>query len=232
MIIAVIPARGGSKRIPKKNIKLFLGKPIICYSIEAALKSNLFDDVIVSTDDADIAQIAKSAGASVPFVRPDDLSDDHTGTNPVVAYTINWLEGQNQRLDFTCCIYPTAPFLSEARLIEGYRIISSKKFDFAFSVRTFEFPVQRALRLVAGGVEPIWADDIPSRSQDLEAAFHDAGQFYWGIPAAFVEGRPLFSRRSAPVHIPRHMVQDIDTYEDWEQAELMYKSCFRIGGER
>jgi len=221
--LAVIPARGGSKRIPRKNVRPFAGKPIIAYSIDAARSSGLFDDVIVSTDDDAIAAVARAYGARTPFVRPAALSDDHTGTNTVVRHAIGWFREHGGLPEQVCCIYATAPFLQPRYLREGLdRLVASGK-SFAFSVTSFAFPIQRALRIGADGcVEPIWPENVARRSQDLEEAFHDAGQFYWGTARAFLDDVVLYSNASVPVVLPRHLVQDIDTEEDWTRAELMF----------
>lgn len=225
MKIAVIPARGGSKRIPRKNIRLFAGKPIIAYPIEAARASGLFDRVIVSTDDEEIAGVAQRAGAEVPFLRPAALADDHTGTNAVVKHAIEWFSGQGMPPSHACCIYATAPFLQPRYLREGYEKLVASGKSFAFSVTSFPFPVQRALRITpAGEVDAMYPEYRQTRSQDLEPAYHDAGQFYWGRADAFVRADVLFSSVSLPVVLPRHLVQDIDTEEDWQRAELMYRA--------
>jgi len=180
MNIAIIPARGGSKRIPKKNIKDFMGKPIIAYSIEAAIKSQLFDEVIVSTDDDEIASIAKSYGASVPFKRPEELSDDFTGTTPVVRHAVNWYTKNKTKPDNVCCIYSTAPFVQVDYIQQGYNQLLSLVQGHITSITTFAFPIQRALKLDEGGnVSAFYPEFIPWRSQDLEESYHDAGQFYW-----------------------------------------------------
>jgi len=225
MKVAIIPARGGSKRIPRKNIRLFAGKPIIAWSIEAAIDSGLFDSVVVSTDDAEIADVAKQHRAEIPFLRPKELADDFTGTNDVVKHAIRWFNEQGQAIDYACCIYATAPFVQAHYLREGFdKLISSGK-SFAFSVTTFPFPVQRALRINPDGcVEAIWPENIFKRSQDLEEAYHDAGQFYWGRAAAFLENVVTFSPASVPMILPRYLVQDIDTIEDWKKAELMFEA--------
>jgi pseudaminic acid cytidylyltransferase len=224
MNIAIIPARGGSKRIPKKNIKDFFGKPIIAYSIEVALKSELFDKVIVSTDDKKIAQIAKEYGAEVPFLRPKEISDDFTGTNDVVKHTINWFLEQNVKIDYACCIYATAPFVQIEYLKQGFdKLIKSTK-SFAFSVTSFAFPIQRAIKINNDEVTMFYPKNFMTRSQDLEEAYHDAGQFYWGTSQAFLEDEIMFSEKSIPIILPRHLVQDIDTLEDWQRAELMFKA--------
>lgn len=225
MKLAVIPARGGSKRIPGKNLRDFFGKPIIAYSIETALESRLFDHVIVSTDDDKISSAARKLGAEVPFVRPARISDDHTGTNEVVKHAIQWYQQRGHDVSLVCCIYATAPFVSTQYLKEGHdKLISSQK-SFAFSVTSFSFPIQRAIRITAKGeVEAFLPEHINSRSQDLEGAFHDAGQFYWGRPQAFLDNEVMFSDVSIPIILPRHLVQDIDTPEDWQRAELMFKT--------
>ena len=224
MRVAIIPARGGSKRIPRKNIKFFCGKPIIAYSIEAALNSGCFDKVIVSTEDDEIALIAESFGASVPFMRPQNIADDRTGTNAVVKQVIQQLSEQSYEVKYACCIYATAPFLSPKYIQEGFNKLIKHNNEFSFSVTTFEFPVQRSIRLDNNIIEPIWPEYILKRSQDLEEAYHDAGQFYWGTRKAFTEELNLFSKYSSPVILPRYLVQDIDTFEDWKQAELMYRA--------
>lgn len=223
MRLCVIPARGGSKRIPRKNIRNFLDKPIIGYSIEAAIKSKLFDRVIVSTDDEDIAKVSESFGAEIPFVRPKDLSDDFTPTIDVVNHAVNWFESRNETYDFICCLYATAPFIQKEFLIDGLKRLSASDKLYAFSVTSFPFPIQRALRIINDGVEAIWPENIEKRSQDLEESFHDAGQFYWGKKEAFVNNEAIFSPHSIPIILPRHFVQDIDTEEDWERAEMMLK---------
>jgi N-acylneuraminate cytidylyltransferase len=225
MKVAIIPARGGSERIPRKNIKLFLGKPIIAYSIETALRSKLFDRVIVSTDDRSIADVACHFGAESPFLRPDSLSDSFTGTNAVVEHAIEWLNSQGGCVEYACCIYATAPFLQTGYLEEGFRLLLQSDKFYAFSVTTYPFPIQRAIRIAPNGeIEPMFPVSIMQRSQDLEEAYHDAGQFYWGRAEAFLEGVSTFSAASVPVIVPRYLVQDIDTPEDWKRAELMYRS--------
>jgi pseudaminic acid cytidylyltransferase len=223
MIVAVIPARGGSKRIPRKNIRPFNGKPIIAYSIAAAMACGLFDRIIVSTDDAEIASVARGFGAETPFMRPAELSDDHTGTNAVIAHALAWLAAQDLPADVACGIYATAPFVTASDLQSGYDLLISAGKSFAFSVTKFEFPIQRAIRRASdGGMAPFFPEWIDYRSQDLEEAYHDAGQFYWGRAEAFCRDFPLLAVHSAPVILPRYRVMDIDSLEDWTQAELMY----------
>lgn len=225
MKVAIIPARGGSKRIPRKNIRIFAGKPMIAHSIEAALASGLFGRVIVSTDDSEIAEVSRQYGAEVPFMRPQSLADDFTGTGAVIKHAIHALQDAGVEIDFVCCIYATAPFLQPQYLQEGYEMLQRSDCSYAFSVTTFPFPIQRAVRVNGDGrTEAIWAENISKRSQDLEEAFHDAGQFYWGFPQAFLNDEPIFSPASIPVILPRHLVQDVDTMEDWQRAELMYRA--------
>jgi pseudaminic acid cytidylyltransferase len=222
--LAIIPARGGSKRIPRKNIRAFSGKPIIAYSIKAAINTGIFDRIIVSTDDEEIAMIARQFGAETPFTRPADLADDHTGTNAVVRHSIKWFEDAGQPVNFACCIYATAPFVQRSDLFLGYqKLLAAPDMAFAFSVTSHAFPIQRSLRIRQdGAVEAIWPEHRATRSQDLENTYHDAGQFYWGRRNAFFDDTPMFSPKSIGIILPRHLVQDIDTEEDWNRAELMY----------
>ncbi len=224
MNVAIIPARGGSKRIPRKNIKSFLGKPMIAYSIETALASGLFDRVLVSTDDEEIASVAQAHGAETPFLRPKELADEHTGTNAVAGHALAWLRESGKEYAHACCIYATAPFMTVADLQEAHRLLQESGKSFVFPVTTFPFPVQRAVRLTAQGeVEAIYPEYASTRSQDLEEAYHDVGQFYWGRTEAFLCGKALLTHDSLGLVIPRHRAQDIDTAEDWERAELMYE---------
>ena len=223
--IAIIPARGGSKRIPRKNIKLFCAKPMIAWSIEAALQSGCFDQVIVSTDDHEIAEVARQYGATVPFMRPAELSDDHTGTVPVIQHAIEWVNAQGQSVEQACCLYATAPFVSAEDIKRGLDILNATQSDYAFSVTSYAFPIQRAIRLNdEGRVQMFNPEHFNTRSQDLEEAFHDAGQFYWGTADAWLKGRMIFGAGSVPVPLPRHRVQDIDTPEDWVRAEWLFKA--------
>lgn len=224
-IVAIIPARSGSKRIPRKNIRPFAGKPIIAYSIAAAVECGLFDRIIVSTDDAEIASVARSFGAESPFVRPAELSDDHTGTNAVIAHALAWLAERGAPADIACGIYATAPFVTASDLQRGHDLLTGAAKSFVFSATAYAFPIQRAIRLAPdGGVAPFFPEWIDSRSQDLEEAYHDAGQFYWGRADAFRNDLPIFASHSAPVMLPRYRVMDIDSLEDWIQAELMYEA--------
>ncbi|MDA8912008.1 pseudaminic acid cytidylyltransferase [Pseudomonadales bacterium] len=224
MKICIIPARGGSKRIPRKNIKQFYGKPMIAYSIDAALSSGCFDRVIVSTDDLEIADISRDFGAETPFIRPALISDDHTGTTLVVSHAIEWLQRDGAIPEQVCCLYATAPFVSHADIAEGQKLLDKTGCDYVFSVTSYAFPIQRAIRISEGSrVEMFQPENISVRSQDLEEAYHDAGQFYWGKAAAWLAAKPIFSMESLPLVLPRHRVQDIDTREDWDRAEIMFK---------
>lgn len=225
MNVAIIPARGGSKRIPRKNIRIFAGRPIISYSIQAALETGFFDRIVVSTDDEEIADVALSCGVEVPFMRPKELSDDFTGTTAVVKHAIRWFMEQGNPVEFACCIYATAPFIDSHYLRKGFTDLLASGKSFAFSVTSFSFPLQRALRIKKdGSLEALYPEHILSRSQDLEETYHDAGQFYWGRTAAFLNDEILFSAASIPIVLPRYLVQDIDTLEDWKRAELMYSA--------
>lgn len=225
MRLAIIPARGGSKRIPRKNIKTFAGKPILAYSIEAAIGCNLFDRILVSTDDAEIAEVARGYGADSPFVRPSELSGDYATTVAVVKHAIQWAIDNWGPVDHACCIYATAPFVRAEYLQEGYEKLVASAKSYAFSVTSFPFPIQRAVKINQNGcVEMFYPEHFLTRSQDLEEAYHDAGQFYWGKAEAFLMEERIFSPCSFAVVLPRHLVQDIDTLEDWRRAELMYEA--------
>ena len=223
MKLAIIPARGGSKRIPRKNIKLFFGKPMIAYSIEAAIESGCFDKIIVSTDDAEIASVAEQYGAEVPFFRPDEISDDYATTLDVIQHALLWCQQNGYPVDMACCIYATAPFIKPRALKDGLSLLAETGGDYVFSATSFPFPIQRALKLKAGGeVSMFHPEHLNTRSQDLEEAYHDAGQFYWGREDAFLQGKPIFAEGSRVVLLPRNEVQDIDTEEDWLNAENLY----------
>ena len=203
MRLAVIPARGGSKRIPRKNIKMFGGKPMIAWSIEAAIQSECFDRIIVSTDDAEIAEVARAHGAEVPFMRPPELSDDYTGTIPVIAHAVKWMSDAFDPVEFACCLYATAPFVQSQELRQGFRALQQSDAYYVFTV--FE------------------STQFNARSQDLEEAYHDAGQFYWGRAATWISQSPLYSKFAIPLLLPRHRVHDIDTMDDWIRAEMMFE---------
>lgn len=230
MQIAIIPARGGSKRIPRKNIKEFCGKPMIAYSIQSAIESECFDKIIVSTDDEEIADVAISFGAEVPFKRPKELADDFTGTIPVIRHAIEQTEQLfNLTVDKACCIYATAPFIRPTDIKKGCELLTQQNdCSYAFSVTSYPFPIQRAIKLTEKQrVQMFQSEMFNMRSQDLEEAYHDAGQFYWGRRNAWLEEKKIFSTESIPVILPRYRVQDIDTIEDWQCAELMFESIMK-----
>ena len=230
MNICVIPARGGSKRIPRKNIKAFNGRPIIAYSIKAALESNCFDHVIVSTDDNEIAEAAKKYGAKVPFIRPAELSNDYAGTIPVIKHSIEWLEGHNNTIDNVCCLYATAPFIQSQTIFKAFQQLQESKSDYCFSVTSFSFPIQRSIKITQDNkVGMFYPENFNVRSQDLEEAYHDAGQLYWGKAQAFKDELPIFSETASPYILPRYLVQDIDTMEDWVRAEAMHRVLQETG---
>lgn len=222
MKIAVIPARGGSKRIPGKNIKDFCGKPMIAWSIEAAKASGLFDHIIVSTDDYKIAGVAKQWGAEVPFMRPAELSNDYAGTTEVIAHATQWALDQGFDIDAVCCIYATAPFVQVADLKRGLEALESGDWAYVFTATDYAAPIFRSFKKNAdGGIEMLFPEHFSTRSQDLPTTLHDAGQFYWGKPSAWIEGKLIFDRHSLPIVILRWRVQDIDNQEDWERAETL-----------
>lgn len=221
--IAIIPARGGSKRIPRKNIKNFFGKPLLAYSIEIAISSKLFDKIIVSTDDNEIANIAKKYGAEVPFLRSKDLSDDFTGIGSVVSYTINTLLEKGEKYDYCCTIFATAPLLKTKYLKEGFEELKKSNAKRSFSVATMPSAIQRSFKInESGRCEMFTPEHFYTRSQDLEEAYYDAGQFSWENLNIFSNEIP-FGKDSIPIVIPRKYVQDIDNLEDWETLELMYE---------
>lgn len=226
MNVAVIPARGGSKRIPRKNIRTFCGKPMLVWSIEAARAAGLFDAVVVSTDDEEIAALAEANGAEAPFRRPAELANDHAPIAPVIAHAIRWMEENRGPVRFSCCICATAPFLQARFLHEGFDLLKAHPdAEFAFGVTSYAFPIFRSLKLnPEGSVSMFWPEHELTRSQDLPQAWHDAGQFYWGRKQAFLDHAGIFSARSYPVMLPRHLVQDIDTPEDWEMAEQLFEA--------
>ena len=230
MRLCVIPARGGSKRIPRKNIKEFFGQPIISYSIKVAIASKCFDRVIVSTDDAEIAEVAKSFGADIPFMRSKQLSDDYVGTGSVSKHAIEWCESQGQAVSDVCCLYATAPFVQAGAINKAYQQMTLEKADYCFTVTNFVFPIQRAIKITENNrLDMFYPSNYAHRSQDLEDAWHDAGQFYWGKAEAFKQQKIIFSKDSTPYILPSYLVQDIDTLEDWKRAELMYQVLKQVG---
>lgn len=220
MSICIIPARGGSKRIPRKNIRDFCGRPMIAWPIRAAMDSGCFERIVVSTDDDEIAEVAEEAGAEAPFRRSGDLADDHTPTVPVIADAIAQLNIPDQTP--VCCLYATSPFVTPTDLRAGMDRLEETGAPFVLSVTTYAFPIQRALRRDASGtVEMFDPTQMQTRSQDLEEAWHDAGQFYWGRAESWTSGRGIFEAGAQGLALPRHRVQDIDTEEDWKRAERM-----------
>lgn len=212
--VAIIPARGGSQRIPRKNIRLLNGKPLIAYSIEAAQASQLFERIIVSTDDEEIAEVARYYGAETPFFRPDELSDGITGTTPVMQHALRFLIEQNQTPSEACLIYATCPLLQASDIQNGFQALEGA--SFCFSATTFDFPIQRALCLNSNGkLAELFPEHINKRSQDLVEAIHDAGQFYWATTKDWLEDGHIFGEKSKPIMLPRHRIQDLDTEEDW-----------------
>jgi len=225
MNVAIIPARAGSKRIPGKNLRDFCGLPMIAHSIRAALTSGCFDRVVVSTDSEDIARVARAAGAQVPFMRPADLADDHTGTTPVLRHAIAELGLASDSDAPVCCLYATAPFVRPQDLAAGLVALRERKADFAFSVGRFTSPIQRALRITQQGLLAMFdPQQYATRSQDLEPAFHDAGQFYWGTVQAWMRDGNPYGQVVWPVVLEAHRIQDIDTPDDWRRAELMFRA--------
>jgi pseudaminic acid cytidylyltransferase len=197
--LCVIPARGGSKRIPYKNIKSFCGQAMIGYSIKSALESKCFDQVIVSTDDTKIAKVAKSFGAIVPFIRPDELANDYTATIPVIKHAIEWFDAQGQNASEVCCLYATAPFVTADIIKKVYNQMQHTQTDYCFTVTSFAFPIQRALKIIEKNrIEMFYPENIETRSQDLEESYHDAGQLYWGKAESFRQQKPIFSKSATP----------------------------------
>ena len=228
--IALIPARGGSERILRKNIRKFSGRPIIAWSIELAKRSNIFDRIVVSTDDHEIAESALQEGAEVPFIRPSKLSDNGTGIAPVVKHAILQMQQSDIVVSELCLIYATAPFLQIDALKKGLELLHAEDCDYVISVTTFAFPIQRAVKRTANGrLAMFQPETYNSRSQDLETAYHDAAQFCWGTTNAWLEERPVYGPNTVPIVLPRHLVQDIDTEEDWHSAEWKFRAIRASG---
>jgi len=221
--VAIITARGGSKRIPHKNIKDFCGKPIIAYSIEAALQAGCFDEIMVSTDDPQIAEIAKQYGASVPFMRSAENADDFSTTRDVVKEVLEQYEAVGRHFEYACCIYPTAPFITGSRLAEAMMLLESKGADSVVPVVAFSFPIQRGLIIKEDRAEFKWPENALVRSQDLEPVYHDSGQFYCMDTKAFAEQQLLFMKKTYPIILSELEVQDIDNETDWKLAELKFR---------
>ena len=223
MKIAIIPARGGSKRIPRKNIRIFAGRPMIAHAIDAAITSNLFDKVIVSTDDNEISEIARTAGAEIPFIRPDKLANDITPTVPVIAHGIQFCRSIGWKVNHVCCIYPSVPLIQINDLHEAYQLLIRENAEYSFPVTEFSSAIQRALRRQPNGkMTSFFPEYELKRTQDLEMAYHDAGQFYWGTAEAWLTN-PRIHNCGVGLPIPTWRVIDIDTQSDWEKAELLFK---------
>ena len=229
MNIAVIPARGGSKRISRKNVKPFAGKPMIAYAIKAARASGLFAHVVVSTDDPEIGAVARDFGAETPFFRPAELADDHTPTAPVIAHAAAACEALGWTAEFVCCIYPGVPFIQQADLKAALQLLrETPEVDYSFPVTEFPSAIQRALRRAASGRMVSFSSEYELvRTQDLESAYHDAGQFYWGRPSAW-HSNPCIHNSGAGLVIPNWRVVDIDTPEDWVRAEIIFRSLTAV----
>ncbi len=226
--LAIIPARGGSKRIPKKNIKDFLGKPIIAYSIEAALKSSLFDEVMVSTDDEEIAEVAKKYGAKIPFFRNKETANDYAGLADVVKEVLeNYIE-KGQHYDNTCLILATAPFVNEEKLIKAYNLLITKNADCVITVTEYSFPIQRSFKIDNEYLKMKWPENMNKRSQDLEKTYHDAGQFCFFKTCEFFKQQKLYMEKLYPFILDNLEVQDIDTETDWKLAEMKYKLIMEV----
>jgi pseudaminic acid cytidylyltransferase len=223
--LCIIPARGGSKRIPKKNIRPFFGKPLITYSIENALKSNLFDQVIVSTDSQEVADVAKKYGAKIQM-RPKELADDFTSTGAVVDYVVKELKKEDFFYEYICTLYATAPLLDVSYLIKGYEELKNSSACKSFSATSMPFPIQRTFKIKNDRCEMFWPENYHKRSQDLEEAYQDAGQFYWEKVGCKSDDI-FFGKDSIPIVLPRYLVQDIDTLEDWEMAEKLYQITYK-----
>lgn len=220
--LAIIPARGGSKRIPRKNIKPFMGKPIIEYSIQAAIASNLFDEIIVSTDDTDIAKIAIQSGAQVPFMRSSKTANDHAHLGEVIMEVLDMYAQQGKTFDTFCCILATAPFLNSNKITEGYNKLIQENYDSVIPVLRYSFPIQRAFKVTNSKLEFCNPEFMLTRSQDLEPRYHDSGQFYWVQTNSFLQNKVFMTPNTGYIELPESEVQDIDNEEDWKIAELKY----------
>lgn len=225
MNIAIIPARSGSKRIPGKNIKEFCGKPMIGWSILEAINSECFDHIIVSTDSHEIAEIANSFGADTPFIRPKNISDDFTPIVTVMKHAISELLNLRYKMTNICCIFATAPFIRSNYIKSGLNQLTNNGCDYVFPVTTFSYPIQRSLIVNTDNTIRMLSPEFSlTRSQDLDEAWHDAGQFYWGKFESWIEEKEIFKSNTQILRLPRKLVQDIDTYEDWEYAEALFNS--------
>ena len=224
MKIAVIPARGGSKRIPRKNIKEFFGKPMIAWAISVALESGLFDHIVVSTDDNEIAVIGRKWGAETPFVRPVELADDLTPTVPVVSHAVKTCIDNGWKVEYACCIYPCVPFLQAGDLIDAFNILQKADTDFVYPVTEYAHPIQRAMLQLPSGQMQFFSSEFElTRTQDLEKSYHDTGLFYWGKASAWLQQKKMHTDGLGMV-IQNWRVVDIDSMDDWKRAENFYKA--------
>lgn len=220
--LCIIPARGGSKRIPRKNIKPFMGKPIMAYSIEAALKSGIFDEVMVSTDDDEFAEVARQYGAKVPFMRSAATANDYATTEDVLIEVLDEYKKQGREFDNICCLYSTAPFVTSERLCEAFSNMQQENADAIFTVVAYSYPIQRCLHIVDGKIGMKWPEYQTARSQDIETVYHDAGQFYFArVPQLRIE-KDLWMKNCIPLILPETEVQDLDTLTDWQMAEMKF----------
>ncbi len=231
-ILAIIPARGGSKRIPKKNIRQFLDRPIISYSVEAAICSNCFSEVMVSTDNNEIASIAINSGASVPFLRSPETSDDFATTADVIEEVIKKYQATGRIFEYVCCLYPTAPFITPVKINEMFKLLVKHKADSVMTVVRFSYPVQRALLLENGLIKMAFPEFINTRSQDLPAMYHDAGQIYWLNSSVFLKEKIMMMEKTIPYEVSELEVQDIDSETDWEIAEIKYSLMIKKGAAK
>jgi N-acylneuraminate cytidylyltransferase len=227
--IAIIPARGGSKRIPRKNIREFHGKPIIAYPIHTALASGLFDVVMVSTDDEEIASVSKKHGALIPFFRSRENSDDHAPLANVIMEVLNDLEKRGNHFDNFCCILPATPFILPEHLKKGYNLLTGEKFDSVFPAVRFSHPIQRAFRIKHGKATMLWPEMMEVRTQDLPTSYHDSGQFYWVNIMSFFREKRLFMSNTGAIEFTEYDFIDIDDETDWERAELLFSIKQQMG---
>tara|TARA_B110000503_G_C6954902_1_gene332566 strand:+ start:71 stop:754 length:684 start_codon:yes stop_codon:yes gene_type:complete len=224
MKIAIIPARGGSKRILRKNIKIFNGKPVIAWAIIAAQKSKIFDIILVSTDDDEIKSVAEKYGAIVPFIRPANIADAHTPTVPVISHAVKEIDRLYQYVEYACCIYPCNPFLLVSDLVKAFDMIKSTGVDFVYPIVEYPHSVFRSMRKSTNGnMDFLYPEYELTRTQDLEKTFHDAGQFYWGKAESWRELKKMHTD-GLGIEIPSYRVVDIDTEDDWKRAELLFKT--------
>lgn len=222
-ILAIIPARGGSKRIPKKNIKPFLGKPIIGYAIESSRDTGIFTEIMVSTDDQSIAKIAKLFGAKVPFMRTKPNASDHATTSEVLVEVLKDYQKIGKEFDYVCCIYPTSVLIKPAVILAGYDLLKQNKFDMVLPVLPFGYPIQRALEIEQEKIAMVTPKYQNTRSQDLPTRYHDSGQFYWFKTASFMKEKNLWMRKTGAIILKPNQAQDIDNQEDWEMALVKYR---------